>query len=71
MVFVLAPRAPEPTFLFFLHGFGITFSGLTSMSVANWKCQDSRSLMQTRRLGLPIVGVVDSVVESVVDSVVD
>ena len=41
------------------------------MSAADWKCQDSRSLMQTRRLGLSIVGAVASVVGSVVDSVVD
>ena len=47
--------------------FEITFLGLTSMSAADWKCQDWKSLMQTRRIGLSVGGVVDSVVDSVVD----
>ena len=40
---------------------------LTSMSAADWKCQDWKSLMQIRRIGLSVDGVVDFVVDSVVD----
>ena len=40
---------------------------LTSMSAADWKCQDWKSLMQTRRIGLSVDGVVDLVVDSMVD----
>ena len=32
---------------------------LTSMSAADWKCQDWKSLMQTRRIGLSIDATID------------
>ena len=38
----LLPALHSQHSFLFLHRFGITFSGLTSMSAADWKCQDSR-----------------------------
>ena len=40
---------------------------LTSTSAADWKCQDWKSLMQTRSIGLSVDCVVDSLVDSLVD----
>ena len=44
---------------------------LTSMSAADWKCQDWKSLMQTRRIALSIYLKIHQMVDAEVDGEVD
>ena len=44
---------------------------LTSISAADWKCQDWKSLMQTRRIGGPIDLKINQMVDAEIDSEVD